>query len=143
MHGGKKHVRVPEPTVPDEEPRASRSTSRENTTQPAVSGSSITQPTILDVSGQSRPTTGTPSKSGTGIFQDILINCNTLVERYRKGKVLKEAAYINIQSKLVKALGDESDNRARSDSAFGSFITTIESHAKDSQMNLKSLAPKG
>ena len=126
MRGGKEHARAPEPIVPDEEPRASGSTTRENATQQAVSGSSSTQPTIPDVSGQSGPTTGSPSGSaGTGIFQDVLVDCNTLVESYRKGEVSKATAYIDIQSKLIKALGDD---RARSDAAFGSFIATIESH---------------
>src|SRR6202522_375932 len=51
--------------------------------------------------------------------------CNALVEEYRKGEIPKSTVYVEIQSKLAKALGDD---RARSDAAFGSFITTIESH---------------
>ena len=35
------------------------------------------------------------------------------------------SAYVEIQSRLVGALGDD---RARTDAAFGSFIVTIESH---------------
>ena len=46
-------------------------------------------------------------------------------ERGTLGEVSKAAVYVEIQSKLTKALGDD---RARSDAAFGSFIATIESH---------------
>jgi hypothetical protein len=61
----------------------------------------------------------------SGAYQDVLIDCNALIERYRKGEVSKASVYVDIQSKLTRALGDD---RARSDAAFGSFIATIESH---------------
>jgi hypothetical protein len=55
----------------------------------------------------------------------VLVDCDSLVKKYRKGEISKAAVYVDIQSKLTKALGDD---RARSDAAFGSFIATIESH---------------
>ena len=59
------------------------------------------------------------------LTEEVLVECNALVEGYRKGEVSKATVYVEIQSKLTKALGDD---RARSDAAFGSFIATIESH---------------
>ena len=53
------------------------------------------------------------------------IDCNSLVEGYCKGEISKAVVYVQLQSKLVRALIDD---RARSDAAFGSFIVTIESH---------------
>jgi hypothetical protein len=126
MRGGKErehHARRSQPVVPDERPTASGSADRDNVTVPDVSGSSITQPTGPD--DQSRDSAGTPSESGSGSYQNVLVDCNSLVEGYRKGEISKAAVYVDIQSKLTKALGDD---RARSDAAFGSYIATIESH---------------
>ena len=61
----------------------------------------------------------------SAVFQEVLVDCNSLVEAYWKEEILKATVYIEIQSKLAKAL---SDNRGRLDSAFGSFIATIKSH---------------
>ena len=127
MRSGKEHARQTEPSVQNENPATSGSTSRDNPTQQVISESSATQPTVPDTSGPSNsgPTTGSVSESGSGIYQDVLVDCNGLVEGYRKGEISKAAVYVDIQSKLAKALGDD---RARSDAAFGSFIATIESH---------------
>jgi hypothetical protein len=139
MRGGKEHARQAQSVVPDEGPRASGSghaatipgtsssapgtSSTSNVTQPNVSESSNTQLTGPDE--QSASSAGTPSESSSGSYQDVLIECNSLVERYRKGEVSKASVYVDIQSKLVRALGND---RARTDAAFGSFISTIESH---------------
>jgi hypothetical protein len=132
MRAGKEHARPAQPVVPDDGPRASGSAPtasasapsvRPNVAQPDVSESSDTQPTGTDV--QSGFPARTPSESSSGSYQEVLVDCNSLVEGYRKGEVSKASVYSDIQSKLSKALGND---RGRSDAAFGSFITTIESH---------------
>ena len=139
MRGGKEHARATQSAVPVEGPRASGSGSapagsssepssaRDNATQPTTSQSaaqsSSTQPTDQDT--QSNLSAGSTSESNTGVYQDVLVECNTIVEGYRKGEIPKASAYVEIQSRLVGALGDD---RARTDAAFGSFIATIESH---------------
>ena len=130
MRGSKEHarptepVRQAEPAVSDGQPRASGSTiPRENAPQPLISGNSDTQPTVPD--GQSTFSPGTTSETSSGVNHNILVDCNALVEGYRKGEVSKATAYFEIQSKLTKVFGDD---RARTDAAFGSFIATIESY---------------
>ena len=133
---GKDHARTTQPAIPVEGPRASGSGSA--AVEPIVESSSAkdkgaavpsaaaqsttTQPTDQDESSNSART---PSESVTGAYHDILVECNAIVEAYRKGEISKAAAYVEIQFKLVQALGDD---RARTDAAFGSFIATIESH---------------
>ena len=133
MRPGKEHGRIPHPAVPDNEPRASGSGIRDDTTQQVVSGSSETQPSNPYGHTRDPSTPGTPTESHSGIYKDVLINCDTIVEQYRKGEISKPSAYVEIQSKLVEALGDD---RARTDAAFGSFIGTIESH--DSEISAAS-----
>ena len=123
MRSGKEHARPTQPSVQNEGPAASGSGTRSDTAQQVISASSDTQPTGQDANGSSVPNTA--SESGSGIYQDVLVDCNGLVEGYRKGEISKASAYVEIQSKLAKALGDD---RARSDAAFGSFIAAIESH---------------
>jgi hypothetical protein len=97
---------------------------------PGIVRSSTTQlSTLPDDSSNFSP--GTSPVSNPGVYQDVLVECNRLIEEYRKGKILKASVYVEIQSKLVGALGD---NRARSDAAFGSFIATIESHDSEVEM---------
>jgi hypothetical protein len=127
MRGGKEHARQTQPTISDDGPRApiassSGTSDRANAALPDVSESSATQPTGPDV--QSRDTNRTPSESNSGIFQDILVECNSLVEAYRKGESSKASIYADIQSKLSAAFGGD---RAKTNAAFGSFIATIES----------------
>jgi hypothetical protein len=130
MRGGKEHARSVQPVVPDDGlgvsgsvPTASTSgpSIRANIAQTDVSESLDTQPTGPDV-GLSA---GTPSESSSGSYQDVLLECNSLIKGYRKGEVSKASVYVDIQSKLAKALGND---RARTDAAFGSFIATAESH---------------
>jgi hypothetical protein len=98
--------------------------------RPGIVGSSTTQlSTLPDDSSDFSP--GTSPVSNPGVYQDVLVECNRLIEEYRKGKISKASVYVEIQSKLVGALGD---NRARSDAAFGSFIATIESHDSEVEM---------
>ena len=128
MRGGKNASQV-QPPVPDEGPRASGSgihtseqldpASADNT----ESRSSNTQPTGPDE--QSNLSARTSSSSNAELYQNVLVECNALVEEYRKGETPKFTVYVEIQSRLAKALGDD---QARSDAAFGSFIATIESH---------------
>ena len=138
MRSGKEHASQPHFVIPDEGSRASgsRSTatssglssSRENA--PPADGSdrsntqlSNTQPTEQD------PTAGfsaaSPTESNSELYREVLVECNSLVEKYRKGEISKASVYVDIQSNLTRALGDD---RTRSDAAFGSFIATIESH---------------
>jgi hypothetical protein len=132
---GGKNVPQNQPAIPDEGPRASGSgihTSEQQVTaqsdNPASgSRSSNTQPTVPDE--QSDFSTRTSTSSNTELYQNVLVECNALVEEYRKGQTPKSTVYVEIQSKLAKALGDD---RERTDAAFGSFIATIESH--DSEM---------
>jgi hypothetical protein len=74
---------------------------------------------------------GAPPPPNQAVYQEVLIQCNALVERYRKGEASKASVYIDIQSKLINALGHDRD---RSDAAFGSFIPTIESHDSELEM---------
>ena len=97
--------------------------------QPELAGTSLTQPTIPD--DWSEGSAGAPPPPNQGVYQDVLVQCNTLVERYRKGEASKASVYANIQSKLIQALGND---RERSDAAFGSFIATIESHDSELEM---------
>jgi hypothetical protein len=112
-------------------------------TTPAVqggsrtSGSSATQPTVTNVQSQSVESNGEPGQSPraspdpeSGIYQNVLVECNALVEKYRKGEITKPTIYIEIQSKLAGALGD----RGRAEAAFGSFVATVESHDSESEM---------
>src|SRR5271168_177115 len=128
MRGGKNASQA-QPLISAEGPRASGSgihASNQQDITPADntgSRSSNTQPSGPDE--QSDFITGSASSSNAGLYQNILIECNALVEEYRKGEIPKSTVYVEIQSKLAKALGDD---RARSDAAFGSFIATIESH---------------
>jgi hypothetical protein len=122
MRGGKEHARQTRSAVPDDEPRASGSNPA---THPDVSGGSNTQPSSSNLQSDSSQPARTPADSDTGVYQDILVECDTLVQKYRKGEISKATAYIDIQAKLSGALGDD---RSRSDAAFGSFIATIESH---------------
>ena len=120
MRGG--NARQTQPPIADNGPIASSSTSRDVTGEHAAR-SSATQPSDQDE--QSGFSAGSVPESNSGVYQDVLIDCNTLVERYRKGEISKATVYVEIQSKLAKALLND---RSRSDAAFGSFIATIESH---------------
>ena len=129
MRSGKEHAARPTLSpVQNEGPTASGSGVRDDTANAAqqiVSGSFDIQPTRPNTSDPAGPSMGTHSESGSGVYQDVLVDCNALVEGYRKGEISKAAVYVKIQLKLTKALGDD---RARSDAAFRSFIASIESH---------------
>ena len=107
---GKEHARPTQPVISDEEPRVSTigttsatelsapSTSRTHVAHQDVAGSTSTQPSgAYDQSGF---TTGSSPELISGIYQDVLVDCNSLVERYRKGEISKAAVYVDIQSKL-------------------------------------------
>ena len=136
MRGGKEHARPTQTGVADEEPTASGSNSRDDIAQQNISRTSETQPSNQDEPGEVSGSgiTRTPSESNSRINQDILVSCNALVEGYRKGEVSKSTAYIEIQSKLATAFGND---RSRSDAAFGSFISTIESHDAEVRAAIK------
>ena len=136
MRGGKEHAR--QPIISDGEQRASRSTpatavagpsnvepstSRDITIPQVVPGDSGSQPSSSN--DQSTIPTGTSPEPNSQFYRDVLVDCNSLIERYRKGEVSKATVYVEIQSRLVRALGND---RARTDAAFGSFIATVESH---------------
>lgn len=82
-----------------------------------------------DPDGQSRDTARSTSQSDAGVYQDVLVNCNTLIKAYHKGEITKPSVYVEIQLKLAKALGSD---RERTNVTFRSFIATVESH--DSKM---------
>ena len=108
MRGGKEHARSTQPIVQDEGsiPRASGSgdtqssgpLSTRHNPQP-----SDTQPTETDEwpSNSARSS----AESNSEFYQDVLIRCNSLIERYRKGEIPKVSVYVEIQSKLSEALG--------------------------------------
>ena len=123
-------------TIQDEGPNISRKPMQ----GAAVSSQSdiVTQPTIRD--DLSERSTGTPLAQNQRVYQDVLVECNTLVKQYRKGEISKATVYVEIQSKLVKALGDDRD---RTDAAFGSFIATIESHDSELDMAAKQAGKTG
>ena len=133
MRGGKEHARQVQPAISDGEPTASTSVPVASTSATVPSESNIREERVVqssnaqssDPDGQSGFTARSSSESDSGIYHDVLVECNSLVEAYRKGEISKAAVYVEIQGKLARALND---NRGRSDAAFGSFIATIESH---------------
>jgi len=134
MRSGKEHAKQTQPIVSNEGPRGTGvpsisgpSSSRfENLTAlPDVSTSSNTEPTGPDGQSGLSGESSVDSESNSRIYQEVLVDCNSLVDKYRKGEVSKATVYVEIQSKLTTALGDD---RSRSDADFGSFIATIESH---------------
>ena len=94
-----------------------------------VTSTSNTQRTNADDTSDFSP--GVTPASNSGVYQDVLVECNALIEEYRKGKVSKATVYVEIQLKRVGALGD---NRSRTDAAFESFIATVESHDSEVEM---------
>ena len=138
MRSGKEHASQPQSTVPDEGLRASGSkstptlsglsSSRENAPRTDGSDRSITQLSVSQPTDQDPPSgfsAESPSESNSGLYREVLVECNSLVEKYRKGEISKASVYVEIQSNLARALGND---RTRSDAAFGSFIVTVESH---------------
>ena len=113
-----------------------------NSTQGAVHGSqsrtSFTQPTIPDDLSDGSARSAPPPNQG--IYQDILVQCNALIEGCRKGEKSKASVYTDIQSKLAKALRND---RERSDAAFEPFIATIESHDSKLEMAARRAAATG
>ena len=96
---------------------------------PEAGGTTLTQLTVEDNPSERSARTAPPANQG--FYQDILLQCNDLVEGYRKGEKSKASVYVDIQSKLFQALGKD---RERSDAAFESFIATIESHDSELEM---------
>jgi hypothetical protein len=142
MRAGKERARQSQqppsqPNVSNEEQRVSASTpatvaagaglstSRDNAIPQVVAGNSTFQPSSLNEESATGIPSGTSPESNSQSFRDVLVDCNALVERYRKGEVSKATVYVEIQSRLVQALGND---RARTDAAFGSFIATVESY---------------
>ena len=142
MQGGKEkeHAWPAQPIVSDERPTALSSASAPIalTSGPSTSGAIASELNVGD-EGTTHPSTTQPSdpdaqsgfsarsvsQSDSGANWEVLVNCNSLIEAYCKGEISKAAVYVEIQSKLAKVL---SDNRARTDATFGSFIVTIKSH---------------
>ena len=81
MRGG--NARQAQPPITDNGPIASSSTSRDVAGEHAAR-SSATQPSDQDE--QSGFSAGSVPESNSGVYQDVLIDCNTLVERYQKGE---------------------------------------------------------
>ena len=83
MRGGK-NVPQTQAAVPNEGPTASgsRTTAADEgftlVDEPNVSGSAVTQPTISD--RQSHLSSTTPSSSNSGTYQNVLVECNNLIE---------------------------------------------------------------
>ena len=109
--------------------------------EPRASGSSATQPSSSNVEPEpvvpdirANPSPRTSPSPESAIYQEVLVECNSLIENYRKGKVSKPAVYLGIQAKLVEALGDDGD---RINAAFGSFIATVESHDSETAMAIQ------
>ena len=104
-----------------------------NSTQGAVhssqSGTSFTQPTIPDDLSDGSARSAPPPNQG--IYQDVLVQCNDLIEARGRNPKRQCTLYTDIQSKLAKALGND---RERSDAAFEPFIATIESHDSELEM---------
>jgi hypothetical protein len=109
-----------DPIVQDESQASGSST-----TQPGVSS----QPPVMNVE-QEQPRRESPTPQSE-VFQNVLIGCNSLIEEYRKRKISKPTVYSNIWAKLTEALGDD---QAKIDTAFRSFITTVESHDSETEM---------
>ena len=138
MREGKEHApQTQQPVALNEGPVASTSGGiplESNIRDKGFIQPSTSQPS--DPDGQSRFTARSGSQPDSRVYQDILIDCNALIESYRKGEISKPSVYVEIQSRLARAL---SDNRERSDAAFGSFIATIKSH----DLEIEAAATKG
>src|ERR1700678_202532 len=104
MRGGK-NVSQAQPLISDEGPRASGSgihASNQQDITPADntgSRSSNTQPSGPDE--QSDFITGSASSSNAGLYQNVLIECNALVEEYRKGEIPKSTVYVETSGKSL------------------------------------------
>jgi hypothetical protein len=131
MRGGKEkeHARQPQLAVSDERPADLGSmsavpptTGNVNVVLPDFSDSSNTQPT--GPNDQSGFSAETPTESSSGSYQEVLVDCDSLVGRYRKGRSRRRLPTATSNQNLRKRL----EMTARSDAAFGSFIATIESH---------------
>ena len=97
-----------QPAIPDEEQgdiRVSAPRGGVRGSQSDIAGTSITQPTIPD--DQSEGSAGTAPPLNQGVYQDILVQCNAIIEEYRKGEVSKASVYAGIQSKLSTAFGHD------------------------------------
>jgi hypothetical protein len=132
MRAGKEHARQAQSPVSDVRSRAPASVPVASSSGPSNPGYVTHGPDVADESvvqpsctQPSDPDGGSTPESASGVYRDVLVSCNSLVEAYRKGEITKATVYVEIQAKLAEALGGD---RARSDAAFGSFIATIESH---------------
>lgn len=132
MRGGKEHANQAQSPVPDIPPKAPESApvTSSSRTEGITLGSDIRDESVIQSSNtqpsdRDEQSTGSTSEQHSGVYRDVLVSCNSLVEAYRKGEVSKAEVYGEIQAKLVEALGDD---RARTNAAFGSFIATIENH---------------
>src|SRR6202522_171948 len=107
----------------------------ESATQPSTSAA---QPSTSNIEPEPETTNAVPGPSvraspisQSAVYQNVLVDCNALVEEYRKGKMSKPTVYSKIRAKLASSLEEDAD---RIDSAFGSFIATVESHDSETAM---------
>src|ERR1700678_1575020 len=107
----------------------------ESATQPSTSAA---QPSTSNIEPEPETTNAVPGPSvraspisQSAVYQGVLVDCNALVKEYRKGKMSKPTVYSKIRAKLASSLEEDTD---RIDSAFGSFIATVESHDSETAM---------
>jgi len=107
----------------------------ESATQPSTSAA---QPSTSNIEPEPETTNAVPGPSvraspipQSAVYQDVLVECNALVEEYRKGKMSKPTVYSKIRAKLASSLEEDTE---RIDAAFGSFIATVESHDSETAM---------
>src|ERR1700678_2258282 len=115
MRGGKEHARPTQPIVQDEGsiPRASGSGDTQSSGPLSTRHNfqpSDTQPTDAD----ERPSNFARSfaESNSEFYQDVLIRCNSLVERYRKREIPKASVYVESQSILSVMIQNDRDASA-------------------------------
>src|SRR5271155_613998 len=83
----------------------------ESATQPSTSAA---QPSTSNIEPEPKTTNAIPGPSvraspipQSAVYQDVLVECNALVEEYRKGKMSKPTVYSKIRAKLASFLEED------------------------------------
>jgi len=101
MRGGKEHARQTQSVIPDEATRAPESAPTASTSGPSTATTSTSNTQLTGPDVQSRSPAETPPETNSGSYQDVLVECNSLVERYRKGEVSKAQTMVQNRCLVV------------------------------------------
>src|SRR6202522_258052 len=115
--------------VPDRQEDVGSSTQPTTSTAQPSSSNVEPRPEAAIVEPEQTPRSS-PIPQST-VYQNVLVDCNALVEEYRKGEMSKPTVYSKIRAKLASSLEEDTD---RINAAFGSFIATVKSHDSETAM---------